>query len=579
MHVAADDGLAGAVHRARSSGTARLLDELGGSYHEVVGRRRRRGAGRLRPRRERHPARARREPARRAGPSCARGSVINRVLRQSGPDRRARHLARRRRRRPGGAPGRAPAPVGARPCAPPPAAWSAARWPLVGLPLLTFALAAAPRPASALPTRAAAVPAAGRGRRRRRRAVARRSSPRSRRSCCANWYFTPPHPHVHDRRAPRTCSRWSSSSSSPWSSARFVDAAARRRGEAPGPGPRPRRWPASPARSPRPTTRCRPRSSSSATSFGLDGVGASCDRADDGAGRSRPPAAGRRRRPPGRGDVAVAARPSDAVARRSRATTSTADDRRVLNAFAAQLAAASSGAGCGRGGRRAERAGRGQRAAHRAAAGRVATTCARRWRRSRRRRRACCSDDVELDRRADDASSSQTIDEEADRLNALVGNLLDMSRLQAGALDLVAARRSGSRRSCPRALASLGDPTRPASRSTCPRRCPGARRRRRCSSGPSPTSSTTRCAGRPTAAGAGRGRRAWPAGRPARRRPRPGDPAADRRAGVPAVPAPRRPCRRRRRRARAGRRPGLRRGHGRRADSTTRPAAGCTIVS
>ena len=48
-----------------------------------------------------------------------------------------------------------------------------------------------------------------------------------------------------------------------------------------------------------------------------------------------------------------------------------------------------------------------------------------------------------------------TIDEETDRLNALVGNLLDMSRLQTGALDVSRAR-SGSTRSIPAALASIG---------------------------------------------------------------------------------------------------------------------------
>ena len=53
------------------------------------------------------------------------------------------------------------------------------------------------------------------------------------------------------------------------------------------------------------------------------------------------------------------------------------------------------------------------------------------------------------------ASSSQTIDEETDRLNALVGNLLDMSRLQP-ARSRSAPPPSGSKRSCPIALRSLG---------------------------------------------------------------------------------------------------------------------------
>jgi two-component system sensor histidine kinase KdpD len=49
-----------------------------------------------------------------------------------------------------------------------------------------------------------------------------------------------------------------------------------------------------------------------------------------------------------------------------------------------------------------------------------------------------------------------TIDEESDRLNALVGNLLDMSRLQAGALQLV-MRAVGLEEVVPRALAGLPD--------------------------------------------------------------------------------------------------------------------------
>jgi two-component system sensor histidine kinase KdpD len=49
-----------------------------------------------------------------------------------------------------------------------------------------------------------------------------------------------------------------------------------------------------------------------------------------------------------------------------------------------------------------------------------------------------------------------TIDEETDRLNSLVGNLLDMSRLQTGALQLV-EREVGFDEVVPRALWSLGD--------------------------------------------------------------------------------------------------------------------------
>ena len=50
----------------------------------------------------------------------------------------------------------------------------------------------------------------------------------------------------------------------------------------------------------------------------------------------------------------------------------------------------------------------------------------------------------------------ETIDEETDRLNSLVGNLLDMSRLQTGALELV-WRDVGLDEVVPAALKSLGD--------------------------------------------------------------------------------------------------------------------------
>ena len=52
-------------------------------------------------------------------------------------------------------------------------------------------------------------------------------------------------------------------------------------------------------------------------------------------------------------------------------------------------------------------------------------------------------------------SSWLTIDEESDRLNDLVGNLLDMSRLQTGALD-VSLSAVGVEEVIPAALASIG---------------------------------------------------------------------------------------------------------------------------
>ena len=65
---------------------------------------------------------------------------------------------------------------------------------------------------------------------------------------------------------------------------------------------------------------------------------------------------------------------------------------------------------------------------------------------------------------------AETIDAEADRLNRLVGNLLDMSRLQAGAVQRrQPARLPRGRRRRRARLASTT--TRTAWTSTCPRRC------------------------------------------------------------------------------------------------------------
>ena len=102
-------------------------------------------------------------------------------------------------------------------------------------------------------------------------------------------------------------------------------------------------------------------------------------------------------------------------------------------------------------------------------------------------------------RRAATEEFLETIDEETDRLDALVGNLLDMSRLQSRRARSSCCATSGSTRSSPAALAGLGD--RAARGSTCasPRPCPASTPTPRCSSGRSPTSSTTRSRGRPTA--------------------------------------------------------------------------------
>ena len=84
------------------------------------------------------------------------------------------------------------------------------------------------------------------------------------------------------------------------------------------------------------------------------------------------------------------------------------------------------------------------------------TTFGRRSPRSRPPSRACVQRDVDWPAEAQDEFLA-TIDEETDRLNALVGNLLDMSRLQTGALEIDAAP-VGLDEVLPAALHSLGVP-------------------------------------------------------------------------------------------------------------------------
>ena len=82
----------------------------------------------------------------------------------------------------------------------------------------------------------------------------------------------------------------------------------------------------------------------------------------------------------------------------------------------------------------------------------------------------------------DRAELLATADESLDRLTRLVDNLLDMSRLQAGALSVVPAPGRRSTRSSPRALDDLGaggaGSSRSTSRTTLPEvlRRPGAAR-------------------------------------------------------------------------------------------------------
>ena len=146
-----------------------LLEDLGGEYHEVVGVERRAGARRLRARPRTAPSSSRCEPPVALAGAAARGSVINRVIRLSGPidvhvishepRAEARSCARRARR---------PARRRALPAA---AARGVGRWRVVGLPLLTFGALAARATSRRPAERAAALPARRRGGRGDRRAL------------------------------------------------------------------------------------------------------------------------------------------------------------------------------------------------------------------------------------------------------------------------------------------------------------------------------------------------------------------------------------------------------------------------
>ena len=95
-----------------------------------------------------------------------------------------------------------------------------------------------------------------------------------------------------------------------------------------------------------------------------------------------------------------------------------------------------------------------------------------------------------------------TIDEESDRLNALVGNLLDMSRLQTGALDVSLVRGrgrrgdpGGAREHRPARRTSRGRRRRDATRGCWPTRAARTRARERDRATPSTTARpTSRCA-------------------------------------------------------------------------------------
>ena len=335
VHVRTDDGLAG-DDDGRVDEQRRLLEELGGTYHEIAGQRRRRRPGRLRPGRERHPARARRQPAVAGSPSWsgARSSTGSCGCRARSTSTSSRTDRRRRGRRRA-----APCPAVRRhPAALPPRRRAAglgaggAR----ACPLLTAVLV--PMRDDVEPAeRPAALPAA-----RGRRGHGRRAGPgrgrRGRRVPGGQLVLHPAPPHLDDRRGrepagPRRLpGRW------PVVVSALVAAAARRTAEATRAAAEAETLAglAGTVAERRPAARCS--STTCAHAFGLARRGAAARKVDGDGWQVE--AVGRRRRPrrpprptrsrPLGGDLVLAVRGSDLAA----------EDRRVLNAFVAQLAAA-----------------------------------------------------------------------------------------------------------------------------------------------------------------------------------------------------------------------------------------------
>ena len=404
------------------------------------GRRRRRRAGRVRPGRERDPARARREPPFALARARSTARSINRVVRLSGADRRPRHLApprRTRSRRTADAPAAGGRAGRSTRCRRQRRLWG---WTLAvaGLPAADAAARPLARHVLGLPSVLLLYLAARRGRGRDRRRAARPLVAAIAGFLLANWFFTPP---LHASRiaeaenllalvvflvvaGDRQPSRRRSASR------RAADCgAAPGRGRGAG-----RASPASCVGAGRPAARAAQRSCGDVRARA---AAAAPSRAPttawDGRGGSRgaaPPTT------PDDGDARRASVGADAVlvlARRARCRPTTSG---CCSAFAAQLAArARSARASAPRPARADALAEANELRTALLAGGLARPAHAAGVDQGVGHAACRQHDVDWTA-GDDGEFLATIDEETDRLTALVGNLLDMSRLQAGVVSL-----------------------------------------------------------------------------------------------------------------------------------------------
>ena len=433
VHVVADAGLSTGPSDAGGDGDGRAAAAARGARRRVP-----RGHRQRRRRRPRRRSPAPRTPPRSCSARAHRSRWHELVQRLGHQPRRAPVRARSTctsspgppttdgRRRRAAAARRA---AGPHPAVAAPAGCGAGRSPSSACPLITLAVRQRPRHVRA-DQRAAALPRAGDGRRPRRRRAPGCVVAVIGGFLLANWYFTPPFyeftiadgenllalRRVRRRRRHRRRAR---------RPGRPQPAPGR-----PGCRPRPRRSPRSPGRSP---VRARsPRCSAScASTFGFRAA-ALLRRAARRLARARRRRAPSRRTTPTRptsvrdlgGDVTLALAGGELSARGpARAQRLRRPGRRRRRARSGSTARPAKAADLA--------------AANDAARPRCCrpcrTTCARRWRRSRRRSPACASA-TSTGRPTTIDEFQATIEEETDRLTDLVGNLLDMSRLQASAL-------------------------------------------------------------------------------------------------------------------------------------------------